>query len=155
MTGEDGLHTSFRREKAIPGGPTYPDHDHFHIDCSPDEDPATHRDWMEAEARARGGRLVVHLGLDSMSDFVVVETDALPSFFGPAQRAVLAQRAASNEGAVPNAVSHKGMWKMRWNPPGEGWTSAQYFCWPHDDRAPTVADAVSILRFADVVRADD
>ena len=88
-----------RREKAVVGGPTYPDHHHAHMDWRPgDASPGT--EWLYREAQAAGGRLVLHLGLDSMSDFVVVETDALPSFFGPAQRSVLAQRAARNEGAA-------------------------------------------------------
>ena len=51
--------------------------------------------------------------------------------------------------------SYEGKWKMRWDPPGDDWTRARGFYWPRTDRPPTVADAVAILQFADVVRADD
>lgn len=62
-----------RVEKAVPGGPTYPDYDHIHITWEPGVDPGAYRDWFETEALHHLGHLVVHLGLDSMSDFVVVD----------------------------------------------------------------------------------
>jgi hypothetical protein len=64
-----------RRERAVHGGPTYPDFDHVHVDWDRTDDPTSEdwRVWLEDEARHHGGRVVVHLGLDSMSDYVVVE----------------------------------------------------------------------------------
>jgi hypothetical protein len=63
-----------RHEKAIRGGPTYPDHHHIHIDRPEPLNIEAWRSWLETEAEAAGGKIVVHLGLDSMSDFLVVET---------------------------------------------------------------------------------
>lgn len=52
-------------------------------------------------------------------------------------------------------AGHRGTWRFRYLPAGPNWTRAKSFYWPHDERPPTVGEAVELLQFADLERLRD